>query len=389
MHLSERIYGLDALRGFAALSVLIWHWQHFFFVGGVPSAVPMTNQPFYPILFAFYHFGYYGVEMFFCLSGFVFFWLFSTKITKRAINLSQFAVDRFSRLYPLHFVTFLMVAGLQYFYISNHRVLFVYQANDVYHAVLNLLLMPAWFPEPGWSFNGPIWSVSIEVLMYALFAAACLTGRLKYVIFAGFIIVGFLLPGEWHKVAKGLKLFFVGGFAYLALSALLRLMSAHRTAGLLCGLCLGAWSWIIIYGAGVLFVTCITFPLTVMALAALNAVWPDRFRSLKWLGDSSYAIYLLHVPFQITLAMIADGLGYTREIFQSRAIFLLFFSVLVAASLLCHHYFETWAKNGIRMRYAKAVAAKLRIADRDHFKRHIEDVRPVTATSTNGAVRVD
>lgn len=154
--LPERIYALDALRGFAALSVVIWHWQHFFFVGADPSAVPIANQPFYPVFSALYHSGLYGVEMFFCLSGFVFFWLFSDKLTTGSTGLSQFAIDRFSRLYPLHFVTFLMIAGLQYFYFPIHNVFFVYQANDLYHAVLNLLLLPAWLPEPGWSFNGPI-----------------------------------------------------------------------------------------------------------------------------------------------------------------------------------------------------------------------------------------
>ena len=32
----ERVYSLDALRGLAALSLVFWHWQHFFSLAHPP-----------------------------------------------------------------------------------------------------------------------------------------------------------------------------------------------------------------------------------------------------------------------------------------------------------------------------------------------------------------
>lgn len=46
---------------------------------------------------------------------------------------------------------------------------FVYPNNDIKHFLLNLFFASSWSFESGHSFNGPIWSVSVEVLLHALF----------------------------------------------------------------------------------------------------------------------------------------------------------------------------------------------------------------------------
>lgn len=43
----KRIYTLDVLRGFAALSVVLWHWQHFFMKKNAASDIIINRQPFY------------------------------------------------------------------------------------------------------------------------------------------------------------------------------------------------------------------------------------------------------------------------------------------------------------------------------------------------------
>ena len=71
-----RLYSLDALRGLAALGVVLWHWQHFFTKGmGLPYHA--ETLPFFGLLFPFYRFGWLAVFLFFSLSGFVFFWLYA------------------------------------------------------------------------------------------------------------------------------------------------------------------------------------------------------------------------------------------------------------------------------------------------------------------------
>jgi hypothetical protein len=41
----ERFYALDAMRGLAALSVVFWHWPHFFFTGTSPGEIDLALPP--------------------------------------------------------------------------------------------------------------------------------------------------------------------------------------------------------------------------------------------------------------------------------------------------------------------------------------------------------
>src|SRR5204863_1842819 len=88
----ERFHSLDVLRGLAALSVVFWHWQHFF-QGG--RSVPLERMPLLDGFFPLYAKGWLAVELFFSLSGFVFFWLYSRPIAERAVSGTEFFILRF------------------------------------------------------------------------------------------------------------------------------------------------------------------------------------------------------------------------------------------------------------------------------------------------------
>lgn len=55
--MSKRIYGLDILRFFAALSVLFYHYC---FIGSLEGSWSMNNY------MSFAHLGDFGVDVFFC-----------------------------------------------------------------------------------------------------------------------------------------------------------------------------------------------------------------------------------------------------------------------------------------------------------------------------------
>src|SRR5215813_3086162 len=113
----KRLYALDTLRGFAALSVVLWHWQHFFAISGTwQQGWQKSSEPFYVFLKPFYEQGWAAVDLFFALSGFIFFWLYSEAIREGRIGAWRFGWLRFSRLYPLHLLTLLAVTAMQFYF---------------------------------------------------------------------------------------------------------------------------------------------------------------------------------------------------------------------------------------------------------------------------------
>ncbi|HEY6579258.1 MAG TPA: acyltransferase family protein, partial [Rhizomicrobium sp.] len=111
---AKRLYSLDVLRGVAALAVIFWHWQHFFAVRGTWQTVwSRTMQPAYAVFKPLYDQGWVAVDIFFAVSGFVFFWLYLEPVARREIGAGKFALQRVSRLYPLYLVTLLAAAAMQ------------------------------------------------------------------------------------------------------------------------------------------------------------------------------------------------------------------------------------------------------------------------------------
>ncbi|MEM7386175.1 MAG: acyltransferase, partial [Verrucomicrobiota bacterium] len=210
----RRLQLLDISRGIAALVVVLWHWKHFSSLSSVEFT--RSSQPFYEPLALFYEKGYLAVDYFFLLSGFVFFWLYKAPIENRQIGAGRFTLQRFSRLYPLHFVTLIGVALLQFAYVSRSGgPSFTYENNDTYHFLLNLGLVSQWGFQKGFSFNAPIWSVSVEVFLYLIFF---LLARLRLgnalvclLIFLG-CYYSFFIGGLMQTfIAKASVSFFLGG----------------------------------------------------------------------------------------------------------------------------------------------------------------------------------
>ena len=164
MKKNTTIDGVEILRFISAFAILVWHYQHFNY--------PITNeikinQPLYRYLKFFYVYGYMGVYFFWCISGFIFFWKYGDKI--KELSFKIFFIARFSRLYPLHFLTLLLVLIFQNIFFSLNNDFFIVKNNDFYHFFLQIFMASNWGFENGTSFNGVIWSISIEILIYGVF----------------------------------------------------------------------------------------------------------------------------------------------------------------------------------------------------------------------------
>ncbi|MBP1686975.1 MAG: acyltransferase 3 [Deltaproteobacteria bacterium] len=372
----DRFYSLDVLRGLAALSVIFWHWQHFFFRGTIAAMPDISRLPMSRWAFTFYTHGWLAVDFFFILSGFVFYWLYSKRVAEGGITPRAFAWLRFSRLYPLHFATLLFVAVSQRWLLRTQGSYFVYPNNDARHFLLNLLFASSWGVERGYSFNGPIWSVSVEVLLYALFFAFCRLLPIRALVLALISITGFVLVTRYYDpVGRGVGCFFLGGlvfFAYKRVAA-----SAHAFSVTKWAACLTTVAWLITFivasgssmpsfGRAPFLVrldpyvqwalptvfshwpTKILFPATVFSLALIETHRGSLGRCVSFLGDISYAVYLLHFPLQLWFAAVVSQFGINHTIYYSPWFMALFFAVLIVFSLGSYRYFEAPSQRFLR-----------------------------------------
>jgi peptidoglycan/LPS O-acetylase OafA/YrhL len=349
----KRLTSLDALRGVAALSVVVWHWQHFFAIGGAWQAGwTRQMQPLFWLLKPLYVQGWAAVDLFFVLSGFVFFWLYGDGVRTRRTGPGRFALLRFSRLYPLHFAMLLVVAGLQLLFFRAHGQFFVYQANDAQHFAAHLFLVQSWWPNSPQSFDGPTWSVSIEAMLYVIFFVACRFGLrrgLHCLIVA--LLGGMLLLFDEH-IARGVIGFFMGGFVFTQWERLRDHARAKLIAHALGLAALAGWAGlaVLLYRDGLgggegnnLFLVAFDFvlcPLTVLALALHEHGRGRGYAGLGFLGDISYSTYLLHFPMQLALALLAARLALTPAFFMQGWVMLAFYAALIGLGALSYNFFE-------------------------------------------------
>lgn len=362
----KHLYVLDISRGVAALAVVLWHWQHFAYKGNsLSQEFTRESQPLYELLRLFYEKGLMGVEYFFLLSGFIFFWLYSESIKNKGTVAWEFGVSRFSRLYPLHFVTLIAVAILQYLYISRENVSFVYPFNDVFHFLLNVGFASKWGFESGWSFNAPIWSVSIEVLLYGVFflVASLRLGGWLYCL--NISVISFVLSSViHHPIFGGLAMFFLGGLVFYSASLLSLKRRELITPVYL--ITVFSWSSVIvnyyifdlssgIQEIGVLgkiflvgFPLYILFPFTVLSLVLIEINRGPQLKALSWIGDITYSSYLLHFPLQLSFG-IAVSFGILSHNFYLSPVYLIaYFAILIPLSYITFIKFERPMQRVIR-----------------------------------------
>lgn len=361
--LPARLATLDIARGLAALSVVLWHWQHFF--ENDPGGVRRTEQPLYGWLRVFYETNaHYAVTFFFVLSGFVFFWLYASAISSGRCEAKKFAVYRVARLYPLHAVTLLAVLALQLLFLARSGAYFVYQYNDAYHFALHSLFLSHWGFERGHSFNAPVWSVSIEVALYGcFFVLAYLRGaRWPLVLALVYALIAVQLAGIGGRWPRSIEAFFTGGLTFFAVqaylgcknrAAALDYLLAGIAPALWCGMAISApFSEFMLHREPTQLYSRILFPATIASLVILEARWRPELKALRWIGDISYSSYLIHFPLQILFALAVSYLGFTTAVFYSPWTLLVFFAVLVPLSLASFRFFEQPVQNVIRTKWA-------------------------------------
>ena len=333
----RKLYLLEFLRFISAISVLIYHYQVYFFqfndFNEINILQDLESLPFNFILNLFYKFGDYGVHMFFCISGFIISFVYLDKIEETSAK--TFFINRFSRLYPLHFITLLIVLVVQQFslYLTGNYQLFDF--NDLYHFILHLGFISAWGLEKGLSFNMPIWSVSLEIICYILFFIfAASLKKINLYMSATFLVAIILFnkivvgPSDTHNdLISCLQLFVTGMIIFQLNKKIKKFNLIIFTLVLLLVSVIGNFK---------IFIFCPAI-LLVFILLEDSLVKVINKKTFSFFGNLTYSLYLWQTPIAIIVILFVKD---KSSIFYSYEFFIFYFGLLISLSALSYYFVE-------------------------------------------------
>jgi peptidoglycan/LPS O-acetylase OafA/YrhL len=365
---------IDFLRGLGALAILVWHYHHFYFTQpyyGPKNGKPVwdfARQPFYDFLAPLYHHGGWAVQFFWLLSGFVFCFVYLEK----SYRFERFFILRFSRLYPLHLISLLLVLILQYCSLYLVGQFQIIEINDAYHFFLNLFFIQHWGFQEGFSFNSPSWSVSIEELVYWAFFVVFMIFDWRNLRVLYVVLIALILLPIFELYASAFLYFFVGVSLHLIqlrlnlkrLACLIGIVGILTLCSVLLKVLL-TLGYITLDTASLLFSYYVALGyfldvifLLFFSFLILCAIWLDRSALLsnasgffREVGSLTYPIYMLHLPIQIFILTIVTSYSISRQYFDNEFVFCTYFLVVISISRLCHRYIERPAQKFIRRKY--------------------------------------
>jgi len=284
---------IDALRGFAALAVAIFHF------GALPSETQHGEVA--TLWIAFWRHGHFGVPIFFVLSGYCvsYSWL-------KAERWRDFGWRRGRRILPPYWASLLLVVGVA------AATKWLRGANDVTvlpHTALELAATLLLATEPATSvhpINWVYWTLICEAAFYAVLTGLLFrpTGRIWNLVVVNF---AFCLAAALHGIPAPGPFFFINYWPLFGLGAALALLPSHRLPG---SVMLATLAILLVHEFlrppppdlltlhGRPGWDYLTVALVTAAVVWAADRWPlPRFLApLKNLGVFSYSLYLVHVP---------------------------------------------------------------------------------------------
>lgn len=359
MSATRRFANLDKLRGFAALSVVLYH------------VIELTQWTAYPVAGPYFwgRVGWMGVDLFFVISGFVITYSAWSLYQTHGVNWkSHYWRRRLTRIVPLYLLTSAMFVTLvQPEWLS-------FSAKIIWHGVTHLLFIHNLFPWTHGSINGVNWTIGVEMQFYLLVALVLpwIVRTNALVMVATFFTIAWAwraavfgllgdgapplllfqystqLPGTLDEFVLGMLLCKIMLDPEYASAAqwIKRHYAMVIAGGLVTGIVMFSifrnhgdyWphSWMVIF-----FRTLIGATGCAIVLGAI--LWPWKAprimsRSVDFLGEISYGIYLWHLPVILSLKRLGIGAGFP---FLARTML-----VTVILATLSYYLFEkTWMQS--------------------------------------------
>lgn len=388
-----RFYELDILRGLASFLVVIFHYKHFLTEDAINF--DYDHLPLHTLLMPIYVYGLMFVEMFFSISGYVFFWLYSEAVSEKRLGARRFFIARFARLYPLYFVTFIAVAAMQVVFYVLYGQTYIYQHNTPVQFVLNLFMVHQWWPLHAMqTFNGPSWSLSVEVFLYIVFFLLAATRLNRPLILSAVAVLAIVFNLQqsidtiWG-LSRGVASFFLGGLVFHAVEALRQpgreIVRARVSRALIWLLpCLWLISYVrcqpliwdhigphlpeskLWYLLGSSEFVYVVVPLTLLLLGLRQGQWeinvltPERLHRFAWIGDISYSLYLIHFPLQIGIMILMERWPFPTRVavFSSPLTLVAFLAVAAGLARVSFTYFEMPMREWVKAWLTRRLSGK-------------------------------
>ena len=281
---------LDVLRFLACFLVIVLHC-----IPAVPPGV-----------------GHAGVALFFSISGFLI-----GRVLMNSEGLSYFYARRFLRIYPAYFATIALLGILAFTpFFHNPALGGLIWGNIQYYLTFTFQLSPDGDKLPLLI----VWSLCVEELFYLLLPFLFLLKKRVRIGIALAVIVGLLLVPRFHLLPDGsgtwflfpLNLFF-GVFLAISQPRLRSSFPFIAIVALALVIANGFGGWYHSFGP----VSALLCTATVWSLAVYGGKLPRLFEPVRWMGQLSYGIYLLHL-FCVSLAVRAlGGMRGHSELFYS------------------------------------------------------------------------
>jgi peptidoglycan/LPS O-acetylase OafA/YrhL len=318
-----RLTSIDALRGIAALCVVLYHA-----VGNAGTSAPQSLLE-WPVIFlqTLSSFGYVGVFLFFVISGFCIHlrWAKAQAAgTPYTISFGAFWKRRFLRLYPAYLIVLAIFLGL-----TALTVGIKVTSGFIYDVTMHVFMLHNLDPKTAYSINGVFWTLAIEEQLYLAYflllflrkrwgwrvtLLLCAAARVGWFFFShgvwALFKVGVPIPeaaaSHWLTWALGAvsveaafgliklprwcrNLWLGAGFLLLA-AGISQVFPVTNKDGFIHRFC-----WLALHPAwGVAFFIIVNraFEAEKKWRAAISA--PALIKLLAWIGLSSYSLYLTH-----------------------------------------------------------------------------------------------
>ncbi len=337
---SARVNELDALRGLAAVAVMLFHYT-----SRVTEIYSMGDKP----LVSFDHL-YFGVNLFFIISGYVIFMTLNK--THRPMD---FVVSRFSRLFPAYWAAIVLT------FLVTHWLGLPGRLVSGRDAFFNLAMAHNLFSVP--HVDPVYWTLEVELLFYLGMFTLYRTGRLGQIHGAlGFMVGLHLLNFVTDQIASVsmpwllARLLILKHLPWFAIGVSLFLFiqprdSSDRRKSL----------QLVLAAALVIAITEASLATGLLALVMAALVWAASTRRTPWLaqpmfvwlGAISYPLYLVHQNIGWSLQLRLRDMGVPIDVGVLCAVA---FSLLLATGVA--RLIEQPAMGWIRQRYRLANAAR-------------------------------